>query len=187
MTPAERRAAGRERQERYRRHNRGDHAVCLHDRAPVVATPEPSEPFGDPDTPEIPTEAAYEPPSPLFGDAGRTLWAGMLKFGTLTESQRVLLREACRMADRLDELDTSIGDNKDDLSTVKWLLRECRQQAIAMKNVLGELRMSGLAGDGDRGHGGAEEAGGHVHPGERGPGIADLSARIAARLAEASG
>lgn len=134
------------------------------------------------------TEQAAEPPKSEFGPSGQSIWDGILAWGALTETQRTLLRQVCRMADRMDELHESIKDNTDDLGTVKWLMRESRQTAIAIKNIVGELRMSGVTGGGSSGKpGGEPEDEDPAVPSGKGPGIADLTARIAAKLAQAEG
>jgi hypothetical protein len=131
---------------------------------------------------------ASEPAVTEFGPAGQVIWDGTLAWGRLTETQRTLLRQVCRMADRMDELHESIRDNSDDLGTVKWLLRESRQTAIAMKNIVGELRMSGVAGGNTEDKPGAEPKDDEAAvPSGKGPGIADLTARIAEKLAQAQG
>jgi hypothetical protein len=186
------RSAGAVRQERYRRHRRGDHAVCLEGHCDDV-TPPPAQPPA-PAAPalETPNEAGETAlPGEAFGPSGRAVWDGTLKFGSLTATQRVLLREVCRMTDRADYLHEQIEEFRDDPGTVKWLLREARQQAIAMKGIVGELRQSGAAG------GWAPptrtttastwRTSGTPQYAEGGPGIADITARIAERLSQATG
>jgi hypothetical protein len=188
----EKRSANAIRQDRYRRHRRGDHSTCLEGRCDAV-TPPPAE-----DTPtaapglETGNEAAETTlPGETFGPSGKAIWDGTLRFGTLTVTQRALLREVCRMSDRADDLNEAIKEHRDDLGTVKWLMREARQLAIAMKGLVLELRNSGAAG----GSGQADPDDGREHlgndpdtpVGEGGPGIADITARIAERLSQAAG
>lgn len=74
----------------------------------------------------------------------------------LGPAHRVLLQEACRTADRLDRLDRML-DNRDDWIqarvldlgeakhvrvTVDGLLSEARQQALALRSIVGELRQA---------------------------------------------
>jgi hypothetical protein len=188
----EQRTANAIRQDRYRRHRRGDHSVCLEGHCEAV-TPPPAEDSA-PEAPglEEANEAAETTlPGETFGPSGKAIWDGTLKFGALTVTQRALLREVCRMADRADDLNDAIKENRDDLGTVKWLMREARQLAIAMKGLVLELRNSGAAG----GSGTADPDDGREHlegkqdtpVGEGGPGIADITARIAERLSQATG
>lgn len=181
-------SAGALRQARYRRHRKGDHSLCL---------PENCASAGD--TPEDATGAETANGGPAtaalgdageFGPSGQAIWMGTLLLGKLTAAQRALLREVCRMADRVDELHQMIDDNADDMGLVKWMLREARQQAIAMKGLIGELRLSGVAGGNalnpadDPDHDQPKQAG---HSGGGGPGVADIRSRIAAKLAQAQG
>lgn len=195
------RTKGALRQERYRRHRRGDHGACLPGHCDHVPVPPPAEPLVDEfeldaaneaaeDSDEQPGSESDAPPEP-FGKSGQALWTGTLKFGALTAPQRVLLREMCRMADRADVLNDMIEENRDDPGTVKWLMREARQGAIAMKGLASELRHGGAAG----GSGAADPNDDRDPPadnpaavtGEGGPGIADITARIAERLGQAAG
>lgn len=179
------RSAAAIRQARYRRHHKNDHSMCLPDRCDVL------RPAENPN--EVPSEQPAERPSAAdtFGPSGKALWDGTLKFGQLTAAQRVLLREVCRMADRVDELHADIEAYRGDLGTVKWLLREARQQAIAMKGLVAELRQSGVAGGGAQNDPADDEGRGVGGPaalgGGGGPGIADITARIAAKYAQAQG
>ncbi|UUV34391.1 hypothetical protein NQK81_13350 [Amycolatopsis roodepoortensis] len=124
-----------------------------------------------------------------FGPAGRELWEAVNPDGDMAPLQTALLREACRTADRLRALDRALrGDGPWlDLSTmdgrtfvvvVTEALKESRQQAMALKALVAELRQSTGSG-----------RNGHRPPAPDGPGkgegasIVDLSAAITARLA----
>lgn len=190
------RSAGAIRQARHRRHRRGNHSTCLEGRCDAV-TPPPAEDSA-PEAPALEetsqapgTHPAEDAPPEEFGPSGKAIWDGTLKFGALTVTQRALLREVCRMADRADDLNESIKENADDLGTVKWLMREARQLAIAMKGLVLELRNSGAAGgsgaatsDDDKER---SEASQSSATSEGGPGVASLAARIAAKRAQAAG
>lgn len=77
-----------------------------------------------------------------------------MKGDTLAPDQRVLLEEACRIADRLDELDDFLDGRQDawmrfhsrneDGSVVTVVidkaLSEARQQAVALKQLLSDLK-----------------------------------------------
>ncbi|MGX4657092.1 hypothetical protein ACWCHM_26085 [Micromonospora sp. SCSIO 07396] len=134
--------------------------------------------------------------APELGSRGLRLWQQVAaEPGELKPSERVLLEEACRVADRLDVIDRILrGDEdawmrlhsaNDDGSIVKVVLNqalaEARQQQIALKTLLAELRQSRSAG-------GKQPAGGRKAPtagsgggGVGGGGITDLTARIARR------
>ena len=86
------------------------------------------------------------------------MWRELAAEG-LTPSERVLAEEACRLADRCDKLDRILrGDTAEWLKfrlrdvdsdeivlTVDRVLAEARQQAIALKLILAELRQSRAA------------------------------------------
>jgi hypothetical protein len=120
---------------------------------------------------------------------GCRLWRD-LSGGGLAAAQRVLLEEACRIADRLDRLDRYLaGDDWIGLDeempgsgrlivVVDKALAESRQQATALKALLTELRQSSSAGS---------RRGRPPVPGKGVAGVADLSARIADRRASTPG
>ena len=104
--------------------------------------------------------------------------------------KRELIEEACRLVDRLDRLDDMLRDHKawltfaaNDSSVVVMVyvdkaLSEARQQQVALKQILAELRQSAAVGT--------------VRPPATGgsglvSGVADLSARIAARRGTPAG
>lgn len=130
-----------ERQRRYRRHKAGDHGDC----GPTCPA------LGG----ERPSPASVAPPAGIapdgLGDAGRALWVGMSPAGWPAD-QLALLLQASRLVDRLDQLDAL---NRGDASTwarivdrdfgglelaIDRALSEERQQALALKQVLGEIR-----------------------------------------------
>lgn len=106
-------------------------------------------------------------------------------FPGLTPAHRVLLEEACRITDRLDRLDEIIDGSKW-LScvvehagesvlvevTIDKVLAEARQQELALKALVTELR----------------QAGAQIAPPTtvKGTGVADLKERITARRAPSS-
>lgn len=170
-----------ERSRRRRAHAKGDHSLCKPDRcrhALGSAEPEPVE--VEADEPEL-AEAPY-----AFGPRGARLWREMT-IGALTPSQRVLVEEACRIADRLDRLDRALAGDVFEVAVspfgemhliVTGPLAEARMQATALKGVLAELRQQGGAGAASKA--GNEAADKGVH------GVSDLTARIAARRPQAS-
>lgn len=168
-------ASAAERQRRYRRHNKGDHSLC----PPTRECRNNTHGVASPVTPVVTRDAPT-----VGGSRGRRLWDEM-GGDDLSGGRRVLLEEACRIADRLDALHKLLGgDARDWLSIVETkghpdrqeividkLLAETRQQATALKQIIAELRQSG-ADDGQ----------------ERGVDILDqLAAQRAKRLANASG
>lgn len=92
-----------------------------------------------------------------FATRGRALWRAMKADGaTLGPMQTVLLEEACRIADRLDRLDALIGGDAADWLemaetkgnpdrqeiVIDKVLAEARQYAIALKQIVSELRQA---------------------------------------------
>lgn len=163
-----------ERQRRYRLHKAGNHSECNPARKCDVT-------------------------SRSFGPMGQRLWREC-DGDRATGTRWALIVEACRIADRLDKLERMLGgDSRDWLSIVEdkgnperlmvvvdKLLAESRAQAVALKQIVSELRQ-GVGRESDRPPGptqaGVTEGGAAVG----GLGVADLSARIAARRAEAAG
>lgn len=135
-------ATAAERQRRYRAHKRGDHSLCPPGRADCGSV-----------TPDVTRDAVTDMPD--LGVRGRRLWSAVTADGPeLRPAERVLLEEACRLADRLDRLDRLLQGDEDawmrlhavneDGSIVKVVvnnvLAEARQQQVALKQILGELR-----------------------------------------------
>lgn len=120
------------------------------------------------------------------GTRGEALWRDM-KGDELAPAARVLLQEACRVADRLDKLDSLLAGDVDGWITVDVpetgpatliidkALSEARQQQLALKGLMAELRAIGATKGSDKS---ADDV-----PAAGGAGIADLVARIAARQA----
>lgn len=165
-------SAAAERQRRYRAHNRGDHSLCLPERDCRAGS----------DTVTSPVTATVTRDEPT---RGRRLWDDM-GGDALTGGRRVLLEEACRIADRLDRLDAILaGSSEDWLSFVETKgmpdrqeividkpLAEARQQATALKQLIAELRQGESAG-------GEQDQGGSI--------LDELAAARAKRLADAAG
>jgi hypothetical protein len=100
------------------------------------------------------------PPPPVdqerFGDRGRRLYREFTAEGRPGPLERVLLEEACRIADRCDQLDGFLRGHEgawmrfharnDDGSIVEVVvdkaLGEARQQASTLKALVAELRAS---------------------------------------------
>ena len=117
-----------------------------------------------------------------LGGRGRRMWRESLAIWSLTPAHLVLLEEACRIADRLEVLDSMLRPTSSDVNgdvaqfpDISGVLGESRQQSGALKALLAEIRQ------GQRGAGpaAAEVAGG--------AGVSDLSARIAERRNKSSG
>lgn len=158
-----------DRQRRYRRHAKGDHSLCDPRRCssagprepepapPIVVTvreqaPEPTPAPEPPVTPREQPDPAPAAPGAGYGPRGAALWVEM-RTAKLGPTHRVLLQEACRIADRLDRLDAMLEGreswvrlrSRDDEQTefvviVDGMLAEARQQASALKAIVAELR-----------------------------------------------
>lgn len=171
-----------ERQRRYRAHKAGDHTLCAPDRecrAGGVPVTSPVTPVTRHDLPDL-------------GRSGRRLWREMSGDDT-TGEVRTLTVEACRIADRLDQLDRLLrGDDdawirlhsaNEDGSIVKVVvnqaLAESRQQAVALARITAELRQA---------RGGGKPAGKPAPTGKAvGGGVISLAAEAAKRRSEATG
>ncbi|MGC4769213.1 hypothetical protein ACLQ25_09560 [Micromonospora sp. DT44] len=128
--------------------------------------------------------------TPELDERGRRLWQQFTDDGAaLKPAERVLLEEACRTTDRLDTLDRilrgdegawmrfRVNDGGDEVTViVNNVLSEVRQQQVALKALLAELRTSRA---GATGRPGVQPAMPRATGG--GGGITDLTARIARR------
>ncbi|NJP33696.1 hypothetical protein [Micromonospora thermarum] len=105
-------------------------------------------------TPAAAVTAPVTPSPPVLEARGRRLWRQVLDQGPLTATELVLLEEACRLADRCDRLDAFlrgesrewarfvplVGDGGDSVVVIiDKALTESRQQALALRQVLGDL------------------------------------------------
>jgi hypothetical protein len=126
-----------------------------------------------------------EVPSDL-GSRGSRLWRDETASGSLTPAHLVLLEEACRLADRLDWLNSILlracspvkandGDDEGESPAIGPLLAEARQQQTALRGLVAEIRQASK--------GSAPVSA----PRSGGAGVSDLSARIAKRRGQASG
>lgn len=93
-------------------------------------------------------------PPPGLDQRGNDLWRDLHAERDLGAAGAVLLAEACRIADRLDHLDSilrrssgdwlqAIGRDDDDnvvQIVIDSVLAEARQQATALKGIVSELR-----------------------------------------------
>ena len=126
---------------------------------------------------------------------GRRLWRALTAGPRPEPETMILIEEACRIADRLDRLDAFLSGESDRWATfqvdddsarvtvvIDRALAEARQQQVALKQLLAELRQSrsgpaAKPGTSRRPAAGARPSAG----GEVVPGVADLTARIARR------
>lgn len=84
---------------------------------------------------------------------GQQLWAEITEAHDLDPMQRVILEEACRCADRLDELDSLITARGAASALDDSILGEARQQQNVMKQLLVSLRLPDQAGKRPQGRG----------------------------------
>lgn len=126
-----------ERKRRSRAHQSGDHSTCLPGYCPEVT----------PVKVEMPAGAGY-----AFGPGGQSLWDECGRGADLKPGIRRLLVEACRIADRLDRLDSALADPE-----ARWLtvhaqpneeayriivdkvLAEARQQATVLGGLMARI------------------------------------------------
>jgi len=88
-------------------------------------------------------------PSPPAGSgaAGRRLWRSITANYTLSEVEDVLLRQAVRVADHLDDLDVALAADgvlipgRDGDRKVHPALAEARQQRLVLARLLSALRL----------------------------------------------
>lgn len=164
-------ASDAERQRRSRKHRAGDHSLCDPEKrcvqGPLVVAPVPTTPV------------SHAPPDDHgFGPSGSELWRGMVGV-EMGPAHRVLLVEACRIADRLDRFhDTLAGgrwffDRRDEDERVEvvidQVLSEARQHALGLKALVAELEPKPTAGVAA------------VPVRKRGAGVVNLADRVAAR------
>jgi hypothetical protein len=144
--------------------------------------------------------------TPHLGTRGRWLWRQLADGGAdggLVAEELVLLEEACRTADRLDRLDAILSGEAAEWMrwrvdesgtevtvTLDRALAEARQQQVALKQLLGELRASRAArvGGPRRGQGGQARTSGTGARAARGMKedggvLVSLAARLAGRQA----
>lgn len=122
------------------------------------------------------------------------MWEQSVGMWQLTPAHMVLLEEACRLADRLDDLDRLLraasdgfeADSEESdgregaLGRMTGLLAEARAQQVALKGLLAELRQ------GQRAVGGL--TGSPAAPGfTGGSNVSDFAARVAAKRRGAQG
>lgn len=217
-----------ERQRRSRAHNADDHRFCDPLRCPDAVTVAVTETVTSPAvtavtdpavTAAAPVTSPAAPSPPVLQARGRRLWRQVLDQGPLSATELVLLEEACRLADRCDRLDAFlrgesrewarfvplVGDGGGDTVVViiDKALAESRQQALALRQVLGDLARARAGATGrpaaaaPRGEATPPSAAvvatgdGQASPaaaaagGAGGGGVADLTARIARKRGQA--
>ncbi|MFG3702393.1 hypothetical protein ACGF5C_31600 [Micromonospora sp. NPDC047620] len=173
-----------ERQRRYRERKRAEQRNGVTDVTSAVTGPV--------------TRNDVTPDGPKLGPRGRRLWEQLTNEGAaLKPAERVLAEEASRTADRLDTLDRILRGDEDAWMRFRSMnedgtvvavqinnvLAEARQQQVALKALLAELRTSQAGGAAPKTPGArppaAKEDVGDVSAGS--PGVVSLAARIAAK------
>ncbi|MEU4590054.1 hypothetical protein [Micromonospora aurantiaca (nom. illeg.)] len=186
-----------ERQRRYRARKRAEQAKQAAEVTVGVTQPVTRDAVTGTDDRDTDQPTSSED-APELGLRGRRLWQEVTAGGpALKPAERVLLEEACRAADRLDVLDRILRGDEDswmrlhsaneDGSIVKVVLNnalaEVRQQQVALKALLAELRTSQAGGAAPKTTGArppaAKEDAGDVPAGSTG--VVSLAARIAAK------
>ena len=135
-----------ERARRSRAHRKGQHHLCDPERCPAAAGAAVTASVTEPVTGVTRDDVT-------LGPSGRRLWRE-LSGDSLAGGRRNLALEACRLSDRLDKLDDFLRGHEDtwmrfhsrneDGSIVEVVvdkaLAEARQQAVALKQIVAELR-----------------------------------------------
>lgn len=169
-SPADRQRRYRERK---KRHDAGDHGMCLPGKCSAVEPGRASEPVSDTETgvtgdvtDDVRSPVTKRPPPAGLGVRGVSLWERMSgrDFGPMHLG---CLEEACRAADAIDGL-TSLLEGGELVEVVRsesessnsvvevrvvvnGLLAERRQQQEVFRRMTAELRLSGRAGAGSAG------------------------------------
>jgi hypothetical protein len=182
-----------DRQRRSRAHKRGDHGRCDPERCEHVTPP-----VTDPIVTAV-TAPVTDWPLVELGPRGRRLYAGVVdEHPELSARARVVLEEAARVADRLETLDRLLrGDvfvwahvetgasGRREL-VVDKTLAEVRQQQGTLARLMGELRQA-LTPAAEKPAAPVAAPAAGQKPAGGGSGLADLTARIAARRAGTAG
>jgi hypothetical protein len=146
-------ATNAERQRRFRAHRRDDHSLCSPERCDsAVTTPSVTSVTGNAPASAATTGAGREPPKGLRA-RGKRVWRELVDGGSPGPAEVLLIEEACRLSDRLDRLDAilngrdrawlqlEVSDDGTEITViVDKCLSEARQQAVALKQLLGEIR-----------------------------------------------
>lgn len=157
---------------RSRKHADDDHSLCIPGRCEVLDAQDGTVPG--------PRDGQL-----ALGPSGQRLHDEITKGGVLQPTTRVMLLEACRMVDRLDQLDRQLhgGDwlrfrrREDELHVIVHMdraLAEAREQATALRGLLTDI---------ERAIAGREVP----KPGEGGDVLADFAAKLAERRRKAAG
>lgn len=163
------------RSRRHKMHRRGDHSICQPGRCKLAG------------------QDLTDTPAATLGSRGATLWRD-LRGESLAPEVQVLLLEACRIADRLDQLDlllagdvetwVSLTEERADSERVYVVLdralSEARQQAVALRQLIAEIRAAGAGGK-SRPTPGPQQSGREV------AGVTDLTTWAPARSAKPAG
>lgn len=168
---------------RARLHAKGNHSLC--------------KPGGS--CPDAPPVVAQEQRTSrgCDGERGARLWQDM-DGDKLAPGQRVLLEEACRIADRLDQLDALLrgeadvwaritlpkGDDSELVLRVDAAMSEARQHATALKQLVAELRAAAVPA---KPAGQQPPSGGEQEQQRRPGGVLDITSRIQEKLQGTAG
>jgi hypothetical protein len=175
-----------DRQRRFRQHTAGKHELCRPESCEFAGKKKtaPLKRTVLPPAPETSTPTAIPVSEDGWGPAGTQLWRELE--GSVPAAHLPLLREACRIVDRLDRLDgilqrkndwlrvntMDFGENVKVKITMDGVLAEARQQAATVHALIKDLAQFVK-----------HEPKQQAKPG----GLSDLSARIAARRGQSAG
>ncbi len=175
-----------ERQRRWRQHKSGNHELCR--PAACDFTGMKTAPLRRatlPPAPSLPPPAALapSPDEPDWGPGGAQLWRELE--AVTPPAHLPLLREACRIVDRLDRMDLILARKSDWLRVNTMDFGEAVKVKITMDGVLAEARQQAIVA-----HALIKDLAQFATQQPKAPktgGLGDLSARIAARRGQAVG
>lgn len=94
-----------------------------------------------------------------LGNAGAALWTDVCKERVLSAANKILLLNACRIADNLDRLNDAtpahrvVSENHLGTECIHPTISEFRQQVTALQNILSKLGVADLPAEGGGGNG----------------------------------